>query len=64
MTAGQAFLGFLVVLIVVALFSLGPLLLIWAINTLFGLGILYTLKTWAAALIVGCVLATQVTYKK
>ena len=28
-----------------------PLALIWSINVLFGLGIAYTFKTWAAALL-------------
>ena len=31
------------------LIILGPLGFIWAVNTLFGLTIGYTLKTWAAA---------------
>jgi len=34
----------------------GPLLTIWAINTLFGFGIAYTLKTWFATLIMHSVL--------
>jgi hypothetical protein len=30
------------------LVAIGPLLLIWASNVLFGMGIGYSLKTWAA----------------
>lgn len=43
----------LFVVIVVALVVLGPLALIWSLNTLFGLTIAYTFKTWLAALIIG-----------
>jgi hypothetical protein len=39
--------------LVVALIIAGPLLLIWALNTLFGLGIAYNIWTWLAALILG-----------
>ena len=37
--------------IAVLLIVFGPLLAIWSLNTLFGLGIAYTLKTWFAALV-------------
>lgn len=43
----------LIIGIVIVGLWLGPLALIWALNTLFGLGIEYTIKTWAAALIIG-----------
>lgn len=43
----------IVVFLFVVLLIVGPLLSIWALNTLFGLGIAYTLKTWAAAFILG-----------
>lgn len=33
----------------------GPFLNIWAINTLFGLGIAYTFKTWMASIILGAI---------
>ncbi len=39
----------LVLLIVLAV-VFGPLLAIWSINTIFGLSVPYTMKTWAAAL--------------
>lgn len=38
------------VLVILGLFVIfGPLLAIWSVNTLFGLTIPYTLKTWFAA---------------
>ena len=48
-------LGLFVILLVV----FGPLGFIWAINTLFDLGIEYTLKTWAASAIVGILLSSS-----
>lgn len=39
---------FMLALLVVAL---GPLAVIWAINTLFALGIAYTLSTWLAMIV-------------
>jgi hypothetical protein len=51
----------LIVLIVVA----GPLLLIWALNTLFPvLAISYTVWTWLAALILGAAISPTVRVKK
>ncbi len=41
--------GALILLIIV----FGPLLTIWSLNTLFGLGIGYTFKTWLASLLLG-----------
>ena len=40
-----------VVILVVALVIIGPLAVIWALNTLFGLGIAYTFWTWLAVLV-------------
>jgi hypothetical protein len=46
-------LGFVIGLVLV-LIALGPLLTIWALNTLFpALAIAYTLETWAAVIILG-----------
>jgi hypothetical protein len=53
-----------VVILVVVLVAIGPLLLIWSLNTLFGLGIAYTLKTWAAALILGGAVTTSSSTSK
>ena len=47
----------ILILLVIALLVFGPLLSIWALNTLFGLGIAYTLKTWFAALVLGGIVA-------
>lgn len=43
----------LVILLIILVIICGPLLLIWALNTLFGLSIAYTLATWFAALVLG-----------
>lgn len=41
----------IICLIIMALICI-PIAAIWSLNTLFGLGIAYTLKTWAAALVI------------
>lgn len=44
---------------------IGPLAVIWALNTLFPvLAIPYTLETWFAAFIIPAVFKTNVTVKK
>lgn len=40
------------VIAVLALVLFWPFALIWAVNTLFGLGIAYTFWTWLAAMII------------
>jgi hypothetical protein len=37
----------------------GPFLLVWSINTLFGLAIAYTLKAWAAAAVIGSLIGAR-----
>jgi hypothetical protein len=37
------------VFVIVLILVFYPLLIIWSLNTLFGLGIAYTLKTWLAS---------------
>lgn len=37
------------VLLFIALVALGPIMLIWSLNTLFGLGIQVNFNTWIAA---------------
>jgi hypothetical protein len=50
---------------VVLLIIAGPLLIIWALNTLFPvLAIDYTIWTWLAALILGSVVGPSVRVKK
>jgi len=38
-------------LLIVAILVISPFLTLWVLNTLFGLSITYTFKTWAAAAI-------------
>jgi hypothetical protein len=51
---------FLLLLLIVALVIAGPLLWIWALNTLFPvLAIPYTIGTWFAALLIGGVVGNR-----
>ena len=43
--------GLVILIVLVVVFA--PLLTIWSLNTLFGLTITYTIKTWLAALVLG-----------
>lgn len=53
------------VLLVVFLIVIGPILVIWALNTLFpALVIPYSLATWFAVVILGAFLHPNVTVKK
>lgn len=55
---------FVVILLIVALLALGPLLTIWALNTLFPvLAIPYNLSTWAATVILGGLFTAKVSTK-
>jgi len=47
------------VLLVLVIAVLSPLGLAWALNTLFGLGIAYTFKTWLAGLVLLVLLAPK-----
>lgn len=54
-----------IIVLIVALVVAGPLLTIWALNTLFPvLAIEYTIRTWLAALIIGALLSPTVRVKK
>jgi hypothetical protein len=54
-----------VVALIVVLIIAGPLLIIWALNTLFPvLAIPYTVWTWLAALILGSTLSPTVKIKR
>lgn len=44
------------VLFLIVLVLIGPLISIWALNTLFGLGIAYTFWTWLAMAWIGLVI--------
>ena len=52
------------VILVVALVAIGPLLIIWALNTLFPvLAIPYAFDTWAATVLIGGFIRANVTVK-
>jgi hypothetical protein len=60
-TIGMIGIVALIVLLVIA----GPLLILWALNTLFPvLAIPYTVWTWLAALILGSTLSPTIRVKK
>jgi hypothetical protein len=53
------------ILIIIALVILGPLITIWALNTLFPvLAIPYTLETWFAVVVVASLFKTKIEMKK
>lgn len=55
----------LIIALVLAIVILGPLLTIWALNTLFPiLAIPYALETWAAVVLLGGFLRANVSIKK
>lgn len=49
-----------IILLIAALIWIAPLLTLWMLNTLFGLGLAYTFKTWCAALILNGILTVNV----
>jgi hypothetical protein len=52
-------------LVIIALIAAGPLLLLWALNTLFpGLAIPYTIWTWLAALFLAATVSPTVRINK
>ena len=52
-------------IIIIALIAIGPMLTIWAANTLFPvLAIEYSISTWAAVIILGAFLRANVTVKR
>ena len=54
-----------IIALVIALLIVGPLLTIWAANTLFPvLAIPYTLETWVAVVIMGAFFRANVTVRK
>lgn len=63
----KVFAGLGVVGAVIAFFILivlWPLVIVWALNTLFGLGIAYTFWNWLAALVLMLAIKARVTTKK
>lgn len=54
-----------IVLLIILLVIIGPFLTIWALNTLFpALAIAYTLETWAAVILLGMALRSNVNVNK
>jgi hypothetical protein len=54
-----------IILVIIALVILGPLITIWALNTLFPvLAIPYTLETWFAVVVVASLFKTKIEMKK
>jgi hypothetical protein len=54
----------LIIAVIIGFVILGPILTIWALNTLFPvLAIPYTLETWAAVVLVGAFLRANVEVK-
>lgn len=49
--------------IIVAIAVFMPLLYIWALNTLFGLTIAYTIETWAAIVLLQMFFHTTISFK-
>ena len=55
--------GFIAVIVLVV--AIGPLLTIWAFNTLFpAVAVPYTLETWVAVIILGAFFRANVSIKK
>ena len=52
------------ILIIVAIVILVPLITIWSLNTLFGLGIEYTIWTWLGSVWISAVFGGGQLYKK
>ena len=55
-----------VIALVIFLLIIGPFLIIWSWNTLFGASLMisYTLETWAAVVLLGTFLRANVTVKR
>jgi len=54
-----------IIIVIIALVILGPLITIWALNTLFPvLAIPYTLETWFAVVVVASLFKTKIEMKK
>jgi hypothetical protein len=55
-----------VIALVIFLLAIGPFLIIWSWNTLFGSDLLipFNLETWAAVILLGAFLRANVTVKR
>ena len=54
----------LIIFVAAILIVIGPILVIWAINTLFGMGIEFTIWTWLAVAILISVIRTKITVNR
>ena len=55
---------FITIVAILLVVILVPFAGIWSLNTLFGLGIAYTAKTWLAAAVLGAIISPTVQVKK
>jgi len=55
---------FALLILILALIVIGPLLTIWALNTLFATGIEYTIKNWAAMVVLGMFVQARYSHSK
>ena len=56
----------LVIALVIFLLAIGPFLIVWSWNTLFGAALMipFNLETWAAVILLGAFLRANVTVKR
>lgn len=55
----------LAIALIIAVIAIGPLLTIWAVNTLFpAVAIPYTIETWFAVVVLGAFMRSKVSLKK
>jgi hypothetical protein len=59
-----SFMAVLMVLAIIALVIFMPWVLVWSVNTLFGMAIPYTIKTYFAALVLGGLFSAKVSISK
>ena len=56
--------GLVAIMLVVAIFTLGPLFVVWALNTLFPiLEIPYTFSTWCAVIVLAWFMRVKISVK-
>lgn len=49
------------ILIAITLYAFGPLIMIWAVNTLFNIGLAYSFTNWLAVLALWTLARTKIT---
>ena len=56
----------LAIVLIIFLLAIGPFLIVWSWNTLFGAALLipFNLETWAAVILLGAFLRANVTVKR